>query len=379
MIGWTGWKVVRPSRGPEQDNQLLPSYGPMNAQRCDMRLTLILLAALLAAVQLPAYAVGVAEEGKYKVFDGEREPGEPFSNVRVVPPPTGGILKVRIKTDKPRYHVGEALRIFFSANRDSRIYIFDTDASGMTRQIFPNYYDQQNQIRAGKTYYIPDRSYDLEVTPPSGNDTLTVVAVAQDLPILREYHAYSPKDPYPASREGATALVRRLESFRTEPSALEMRAVRPVPKENLWATDSTTFFVMDRFKIPPSDYRVPRFGSLDVDTYPSNARIYIDGQYYGRSPQVIDRLEPGYRSIRLEKEGYLPYGCNIYIKTNEMKNLDIFLKQTPIEPGYERSRNPAAGTAGGLGFFFQGQDEEQPQPQQQQTPAPQPVPLQLSK
>lgn len=319
------------------------------------KICILVLLSLLAVGA--ASAVGVADNGKYRVYSGERAPADIAERVRVVPPPTGGVLQVSVRTDRARYHVGDRLQVFFGVNRDSYVYIFDTDASGLTHQIFPNYYDTQNFVRAGKQYYIPDRGYDLEITPPSGNDTLTIVAVTEDFPFLAEYRRYSREDPFPASREGAAAMLRRIESFRREPSAMELHAVRPVPRENWWATDDTTFYVMGRYRVPPPEYKVPRYGWLDVDTYPSNARIYIGSEYYGRSPQVIDRLEVGYHHIRLEKEGYLPYDCNVYIKANETKELDVFLKETPIEPGYSRSQNPGVcvpnSGGGGMGFFYQ--------------------------
>ena len=297
-----------------------------------------------------AGAVGVSDNGVYRVYSGERQPPDVFENVRVVPPPLNGNMIVRVRTDLPRYHVGDQLRAYFGVNRDAYVFIYSTDASGITRQIFPNYYDTQNFLRAGKTYYIPDRGYDLEVTGPSGNETLTIVGVLGDYPFMDEFRRYTRQDPYPASRDGAAALVRRLESFRQEPSALELHAIRPVPRENLWATDSTTFYVMDRQRVPPPNYKVPRYGWLEVDTYPSNARIYIDGDHYGRTPQVIDRLEIGYHHLLLEKEGFLPYECDVYIKGNETKHLDIFLKTTPEEPGYSRTDQNQGGGLGG--FFF---------------------------
>lgn len=319
------------------------------------------LAAALVCLLLVASnagAVGVSDSGTYKVYDSEKQPAAPLDAVRIIPPPTGGELQVRIRTDLPRYHVGNSIQITFGVNRDSYVFIFDTDSAGMTRMVFPNYYDQQNFLRAGKVYYIPDRGYDLEITPPSGSNTLSIVAVEQNLPFLAEFHKYSRKEPYPAFRDGATQLVRRIESFRTEPSAMERMAIRPAPRESIWATDSASYYVMDRYRVPPTEYKVPRFGWLDVDTYPSNARIYIDGNYFGRSPQVIDRLEIGYHRILLEKEGYLPYECNVYIKGNETKHLDTFLKETPIQPGFSRSQNPVKGFDG-FGFF-----KRSPQPQQ---------------
>jgi len=287
-------------------------------------------------------ATVVEGAGAYQPVRPERETPDPSSRVAIVPRPVDGVLKVNIRTDRARYHVGDPIRIYFSVSRDAYVFIFDTDAAGVTRQIFPNYYDRNNLVTAGRRYMIPDRSYDLEVTGPQGDEKLTIVAVGERLPFLSEWHCYSRSNPYPASRDGAAALVRRIESFRTEPSARSVEPVRPVPRESLWAEDSTSFYVMGSDRVPPREYKVARYGRVELDSSPDNARIYIDGQYYGRTPQIVDRLEVGYHRIRLEKNGYEPYDTNIYVRPNDMRHIDVFLKQTQPRPYYRWQ---------GIGFF----------------------------
>ncbi|MBX7245097.1 MAG: DUF4384 domain-containing protein [Candidatus Sumerlaeaceae bacterium] len=315
-----------------------------------MALRFPLLAAVVLATAGSALAIGISNNGTYRTNEGDRAPEEISKNIRIVPPPTGGDLQVSVHTDRTRYHIGDPIRITFGVNHDSYVFIFNTDGTGVTHQVFPNYYDRSNFLRSGKTYYVPDKSYEMEVTGPQGNNTISIVAVQQDFPFLADWRRYTVEDPYPASREGATALVRRIESFRTEPSALEMQALRPAPRKQLWANDSIDFYVMGIYQYPQKEYKVARYGSLDVDTYPSNARIYIDSDYFGRSPQTIDRLTIGYHRLRLTKEGYVPYECNIYIKGNETKQLDLTLKETPLEPGYSRSDKPIDG-GGTWGFL----------------------------
>lgn len=295
----------------------------------------------LCTVGLIAHAVGVANRGSYRTYAGERAPADMAENVRIEPPPTGGVLETSVRTDLARYHVGDHMKIFMTVNRDSYVYVFDTDAVGISRLIFPNYYDTQNFLKAGKTYYFPDRGYDMEVTGPAGRENLTIVAVSEEYPFLADYRRYTRQDPYPTYRDGAAELVRRIERFRKEPWGAEVHAVRPAPKENLWGTDSTTFYTMGAEGAVPATYKVARYGQLEIDSYPNNARLYIDGDYFGRSPQVVERLEIGYHKIMLQKEGYLPYECNVYIEGNKSKHMDLFLKQTPVEPGFSRSQNPA--------------------------------------
>lgn len=309
--------------------------------------------AMVCAMQATvAWTIGIEDKGTYRTYNGENAPADITENVRIIPPPTGGNLVARIRTDKPRYHIGDRIKLTFGVNRDSYVFIFVTDAAGVSRQVLPNYHDQSNFLRAGRTYYIPDRGYDLEITAPVGNESVTIVAVSQNYPFLDQYHRYTRKDPYPASREGATALVRRIESFRTEPSALGMEPLRPAIRENLWATDSTTYRVMGTGTGESRDYKVARYGTLDIDTVPNNARIYIDGQYYGRTPQVVPRVAIGAHNVLLTKEGYVPYEVEVYVGGNETKQMDVFLKQTPIQPGYSKSGKWSNVKSGfGIGFF----------------------------
>ncbi len=305
-----------------------------------------------------AYAVGTEGVGMYRPYQGENEPAAVEDHVRIVPPPTGGPLRVSVKTDKDRYHVYDPIKVSFGVNRDSYVYIFTTDASGITRQIFPNYYDTNNFVRAGKAYYIPDRGYDLEVLGPQGREHISIVAVMEKFPFLEDYHMYSLSDPYPASREGAVALVREIESMRLEPSAMTKQPIRPALKENLWASNDASFYVMGNESNEPPVYKVARRGNLDVDTYPSNARIYVDADYRGRSPQVIDRLDIGYHRVLIEKEGYIPYEVHVYIKGNDTKQMDVFLKQTPVLPAQAphdgQMRGGSINWAGSIGAIFGG-------------------------
>lgn len=302
-----------------------------------------------------ACAVGTEGVGKYRAENGEREPAPIEDYVRIVPPPTGGPLRVSVKTDKERYHVYENIKVSFGVNRDSYVYIFTTDPGGITRQIFPNYYDTDNFVRAGKAYYIPDRGYDLEVLGPQGRENISIVATMEKFPFLEDYHMYTLSDPYPASREGAVALVREIESFRREPSSTTKQPIRPALKENLWASNDASFYVMGNQSNEPSVYKVARRGNLDVDTYPSNARIYVDSDYRGRSPQVIDRLDIGYHKVLLEKEGFIPYEVHVYIKGNETKQMDVFLVETPVLPAQAphdgQMRGGSINWAAGLGVF----------------------------
>jgi|GEM_PF-547837 len=121
-------------------------------------------------------------------------------------------FRVDIWTERTVYYPGETIRIFFHASRDCYVYIFDIDPRGTTRQIFPNYYDQDNFIRAGYTYSIPDYGYRLEVTGPSGREYLHAIAVRDHYPFLRDFERFRRSDPFPRHSRGLKGFKQKLES-----------------------------------------------------------------------------------------------------------------------------------------------------------------------
>ena len=46
---------------------------------------------------------------------------------------------------------------------------------------------------------------------------------------------------------------------------------------------------------------------LDIKSTPSDAKVYIDGNYVGNTPIEDRRMDPGFYNIRIEKTGYTSY------------------------------------------------------------------------
>lgn len=45
-------------------------------------------------------------------------------------------------------------------------------------------------------------------------------------------------------------------------------------------------------------------GTLSVTSSPSGAKVYVDGSYYGRTPQEISGMTPGSHQVQVTKDGY---------------------------------------------------------------------------
>ncbi len=61
----------------------------------------------------------------------------------------------------------------------------------------------------------------------------------------------------------------------------------------------------------------PISGSLDVNSSPMSAEIYIDGKHYGQTPNYINEILIGSHTLKLEKSGCAPITKTITIKENE--------------------------------------------------------------
>ncbi len=159
-------------------------------------------------------------------------------------------FEVSVWTDKSEYTVDEYAQIYIRLSRAAYVYVFNIDAGGAVRQIFPNWYSRNPYLPRG-THVLPDRpTYRLRVTGPEGVDTLQVIASNQPLPL----GTGSPEQPYPFvapdPREGRAVI----------------QGLVPEPGPGHCVTAWTTFRVLSRpAPCPPgwgwSPYPTPPCGS----------------------------------------------------------------------------------------------------------------------
>lgn len=153
-------------------------------------------AALVASVALlgaagPALA---GDDGRSGYVGNKVHPGA--EKIRIVRD-----VDVEIWTNKghgARYCVGEEIDIFFRTNADAWVVILDTDTRGRTHRIFPNRYDREHFVRAGRTYRLPVDGYRFEVDGPPGHETLTAVASTNRRDLRRAVDDLLDGSRYPA-------------------------------------------------------------------------------------------------------------------------------------------------------------------------------------
>ena len=201
---------------------------------------------------------------------------------------------------QPSYAIGDPIHITVGVNQDAFIYLFNVRSSGAIDQIMPNSFDdagRDNFIPAGasKTFPPPDAQYTFSIDGPTGLDKIIAVASQQELDVSTLTSA---------SQNGFRSGSGGQQNFARTLSVI----VNPLPQES-WVTDTALFHV-------GSSPTTNRFGTVSVNSTPSGATVYVDGQFRGYTPVTFGELA-GSHSIRLEVSGY-----NVFEKTFILDDLN---------------------------------------------------------
>ncbi len=88
-------------------------------------------------------------------------------------------------------------------------------------------------------------------------------------------------------------------------------------KQNHRSTKKSLDLVLGENQTITLEAPKPINGSLDVNSSPMSAEIYIDGKHYGQTPNFINDVLIGTHELKLEKNGCAPITKTITIKENE--------------------------------------------------------------
>lgn len=96
-------------------------------------------------------------------------------------------FSVKVWVDKGKggvYREGEDITIYFKSDKDCHLRLYHTSVEGEIRLIFPNLYERDDYIKAGRVYSIPDEksTFKFKVSPPFGAETIKAVASLQAFP-----------------------------------------------------------------------------------------------------------------------------------------------------------------------------------------------------
>jgi hypothetical protein len=82
-------------------------------------------------------------------------------------------------------------------------------------------------------------------------------------------------------------------------------------------------------------------GTLSVTSSPSGAKVYVDGSYYGRTPQTISGMNPGSHGIQVSLDGYQSWSGTSTVRAGEVTNTYAKLTAQPSYGSVYVSTSPS--------------------------------------
>jgi hypothetical protein len=239
---------------------------------------------------------------------------------------------VEVFTDKdpsgngtPSYQIGEAISIGVRVSETSYVYVFNIKSTGEVQQIIPNRYDpdgQNNYLQAGETKYFPPRGarYAFNVDGPNGLDK--VIAVASRSPLDTNQLASFNNDPdFATSNIGESGFAQTFSIV-----------VTPIGQSD-WVTDTAIYYIGSR----PS---VPAFGSISINSNPSGAEAYVDGQFVGYTPLTYG-TRSGNHNVEVRLSGYNTYSTSVNVPGGQTASVNAGLEQTVRNGTVNFTSNPS--------------------------------------
>lgn len=96
----------------------------------------------------------------------------------------------------------------------------------------------------------------------------------------------------------------------------------------------------------PAAAAVAPLGGLSIATDPIGATVYVDGQYAGLTPLVVNKVSSGDHRVRVAKDGFLDNSRVVNVATGQPKSVSI---QMTRDTSARRSTNQISGGSGGGG------------------------------
>jgi len=356
----------------------------MRTQRANWSRMLLALSAtiFIAALVAPIQAASVGSERRKGNSRGNSESPSQSSKIRdsnrgsnaeklvIVPQPTrppympphpGNRFTVDVRVDRRSYSIGSPVRISFSASDDCYVYIFNTDSRGVTSQIFPNYYERSNSIKARRNYTIPNRGYSLVVGGPAGRETIRIVAYRQRYRALSTWDIFKKSEPFPGRETSVDSMNSRIKKELGSKSSkspgskggregLELKElyiapnIAPIPNQpgytNYYAEDTVRFEtynvigyspynpapVPEPYYEPPSYYPDTSNPTIRISSTPSNASVYIDGVYVGQTPGTFS-VATGTRRVVVSHPDYGSHNTTMQMYAGRNSTISVNLHQ----------------------------------------------------
>lgn len=131
-------------------------------------------------------------------------------------------FRINLWTDRganPSYAIGDTVNFNFKSNEDCYLTLIDISADGKVTVLFPNKFNSDNKIKAGREYSIPskDMGFKIKVTPPAGTEMVKAIATKDPLD-LSGITAENTKDGFRSmpGDKGGSDFIKNIPSLLTK-------------------------------------------------------------------------------------------------------------------------------------------------------------------
>jgi hypothetical protein len=240
------------------------------------------------------------------------------------------------KNEASTYYYGEDLAIYFRANSDCYVVVYDIDPSGNVSLLFPSDYSGSCRVNGDEVYRIPDAydDYRLEISGPSGSEYIYAVATYNPIDppdfIRYENFDYGNWDYYYDDFIHSVSGERA--AFATD---LNNRIA------NAPHVSASTMFYIDEGYRHHKWYRHWTYdpyytGSVWVGVDYPGCEIWIDGIYYGIAPILIPQIYIGRHWVWIYYHGYPCWQDYVYINHGQRYYVDAKINHRYLDYDYGR-------------------------------------------
>ncbi len=236
------------------------------------------------------------------------------------------------------YYYGEDVAVYFRAERDCYVVVYDIDPSGWVTILFPSNYYNSTYVTGDRVYRIPDyySDYTLEVSSRSGTEHIFAVASYDyfEPPDFMMYTGYDYGEPeYYVDDYFIKDMWGDLDGF--------VKSVNQRIATGPYSAAYTRFNVDSGYRHHKNyrywDYDPYNVGSVWIGSSFPGAEIWIDGIYFGISPVLVPSIYYGHHWLWAYYGGYPCYQQYFYVSSYERYYIDVRIDNRYKDYRYRRS------------------------------------------
>ena len=228
------------------------------------------------------------------------------------------------KGNDATYYFGEDVAVYFKADQDCYVVVYDIDPSGDVHILYPSSIDGGTFVRGGDVYRIPGTNDDfkLEVADNSGLDRIYAVASYDYInpPDFMRYvgYDYGNTQDYDDS-QFVMHTYGNIDNFVDDIDAKITSGNISVAYTNFNVDDNYRNYTYYRY----ADYPYYDVSSVWIGCDFPGAEIWIDGIFYGIAPVLVPRIIVGYHWVWAYYGGYPCYQQYFWVPRYHRFDLNI--------------------------------------------------------